>query len=126
MDDVPRRSAPPRTDEVISEERFQRYHHYAREKGVNRLMYFIARLLLTPAFLLWFRLERQGREHARVPGGMVVASNHRSFLDPARDRSAGRSAGSGDWRSRRAARFCPWRFTGPSTCAGDGAFARGR
>jgi glycerol-3-phosphate dehydrogenase (NAD(P)+) len=82
MDDVPRRSAPPRTDEVISEERFQRYHHYAREKGVNRLMYFIARLLLTPAFLLWFRLERQGREHARVPGGMVVASNHRSFLDP--------------------------------------------
>jgi glycerol-3-phosphate dehydrogenase (NAD(P)+) len=82
MDDVPRRSAPPRRDEVISEERFQRYHHYAREKGVNRLMYFIARLLLTPAFLLWFRLERQGREHARVPGGMVVASNHRSFLDP--------------------------------------------
>jgi glycerol-3-phosphate dehydrogenase (NAD(P)+) len=82
MDDVPRRSAPPRRDEVISEERFQRYHHYAREKGVNSLMYFIARLLLTPAFLLWFRLERQGREHARVPGGMVVASNHRSFLDP--------------------------------------------
>jgi glycerol-3-phosphate dehydrogenase (NAD(P)+) len=82
MDDAPRRSAPPRADEVISEERFQRYHRYAREKGVNRLMYFIARLLLTPAFLLWFRLERQGREHARVPGGMVVASNHRSFLDP--------------------------------------------
>jgi glycerol-3-phosphate dehydrogenase (NAD(P)+) len=82
MDDAPRRSAPPRSDEVISEERFQRYHRYAREKGVNRLMYFIARLLLTPAFLLWFRLERQGREHARVPGGMVVASNHRSFLDP--------------------------------------------
>ena len=82
MDDAPRRSAPPRTDEVISEERFQRYHEYAREKGVNRVMYFVARLLLTPAFLLWFRLERQGREHGRVPGGMVVASNHRSFLDP--------------------------------------------
>jgi glycerol-3-phosphate dehydrogenase (NAD(P)+) len=82
MDDAPRRSAPPRSDEVISEERFQRYHRYAREKGVNRFMYFIARLLLTPAFLLWFRVERQGREHARVPGGMVVASNHRSFLDP--------------------------------------------
>jgi glycerol-3-phosphate dehydrogenase (NAD(P)+) len=82
MDDVPRRSAPPRTDEVISEERFQRYHRYAREHGVNRVMYFVARLLLTPAFLLWFRLERQGREHGRVPGGMVIASNHRSFLDP--------------------------------------------
>jgi glycerol-3-phosphate dehydrogenase (NAD(P)+) len=82
MEDAPRRSAPPRTDEVISEERFQRYHRYAREKGVNRVMYFFARLLLTPALLLWFRHERQGREHARVSGGMVVASNHRSFLDP--------------------------------------------
>jgi glycerol-3-phosphate dehydrogenase (NAD(P)+) len=82
MDDVPRRSAPPRTDEVISEERFQRYHRYAREKGVNAVMYLFARLVLTPIFLVWFRLERQGREHGRVDGGMVVASNHRSFLDP--------------------------------------------
>jgi glycerol-3-phosphate dehydrogenase (NAD(P)+) len=82
MDDVPRRSAPPRTDEVISEERFQRYHRYAREKGVNLVMYLFARLVLTPIFLVWFRVERQGREHGRVEGGMVVASNHRSFLDP--------------------------------------------
>ena len=82
MDDAPRRSAPPRRDEVISEERFQRYHRYAREKGVNLPMYLLVRLLVTPVVLLWFRLERQGREHARVPGGMVVASNHRSFLDP--------------------------------------------
>jgi glycerol-3-phosphate dehydrogenase (NAD(P)+) len=82
MDDAPRRSAPPRSDEVISEERFQRYHRYAREHGVNRPMYLLARLLLAPIFLLWFRLERQGREHGRVRGGMIVASNHRSFLDP--------------------------------------------
>src|SRR5918994_1902414 len=82
MEDAPRRSAPPRSDEVISEERFQRYHRYARERGVNRPMYILARLLLTPIFLLWFRLERQGREHGRVRGGMIVASNHRSFLDP--------------------------------------------
>ena len=39
MDEGPRRSAPPRTDDVISEERFQRYHAYAREHGVNRLLY---------------------------------------------------------------------------------------
>jgi glycerol-3-phosphate dehydrogenase (NAD(P)+) len=82
MYDAPRRSAPPRSDEVISEERFQRYHRYAREHGVNRPMYILARLLLTPIFLLWFRLERQGREHGHVRGGMIVASNHRSFLDP--------------------------------------------
>ena len=82
MSDAPRRSAPPRKDEVISEERFQRYHRYARDHGVNRVMYLIARLILQPAFLIWFRLERIGRDHARVDGGLVVASNHRSFLDP--------------------------------------------
>ncbi len=82
MNDVPRRSAPPRSDDVISEERFQRYHRYARERGVNPLMYLVARLILQPAFLIWLRLERTGREHARVKGGLIVASNHRSFLDP--------------------------------------------
>ena len=80
--DQPRRSAPPRTDAVISDERFQRYHEFARKHGVNRVMYFIARLILVPAFLIWFRLQRTGREHARVKGGLIVASNHRSFLDP--------------------------------------------
>ena len=59
-----------------------RYHEFAREHGVNKLLYMIFRCLLVPAFLVWFRLERQGREHARVKGGLIVASNHRSFLDP--------------------------------------------
>ena len=36
MDRAPSRSAPPRTDAVIADERFQRYHAYAREHGVNR------------------------------------------------------------------------------------------
>ena len=81
MEDV-RASAPPRADEVISDERFERYHSYARERGVNPLVYLLARLFLTPFFKAWFRLERQGREHARVDGGLIVASNHRSFLDP--------------------------------------------
>ncbi len=80
--DQPRRSAPPRTDAVISDERFERYHEFARRHGVNRVVYFVARCILTPAFLIWFRLQRTGREHARVKGGLIVASNHRSFLDP--------------------------------------------
>jgi 1-acyl-sn-glycerol-3-phosphate acyltransferase len=49
---------------------------------VNRLLYYAARVVLVPIFLIWFRLQRTGREHARVRGGLLVASNHRSFLDP--------------------------------------------
>jgi glycerol-3-phosphate dehydrogenase (NAD(P)+) len=83
VDQAQRTSAPPRTDDVISEERFQRYHAYARKRGVNRFLYLLARLILQPAFLLWLRLSRTGREHLRgIRGGLIVASNHRSFLDP--------------------------------------------
>src|SRR5919201_1256479 len=83
MEEASRRSAAPRSDRVISEERFQRYHAYAREHGVNRVMYVLARSILQPAFLIWLRLSRTGREHFRgIKGGVIVASNHRSFLDP--------------------------------------------
>ncbi|MDX6632675.1 MAG: glycerol-3-phosphate dehydrogenase [Solirubrobacterales bacterium] len=82
MEDAQRRSAPPRSDGVISDERFERYHRFAREKGTSRVLFYAARCLLVPAMLVWFRLQRNGREHARVSGGLIVASNHRSFLDP--------------------------------------------
>ncbi|MGH2953614.1 MAG: 1-acyl-sn-glycerol-3-phosphate acyltransferase [Solirubrobacterales bacterium] len=82
MENGERRSAPPRTDEVIATERFERYHRYARRRGTNRFLYYLVRALLVPAFLVWLRLSRTGREHARVKGGLIVGSNHRSFLDP--------------------------------------------
>ena len=83
MDEGQRTSAPPRSDRVISEERFERYQDYARRRGVNRVMYLVVRAILQPAFLVWLRLSRTGREHFRgVKGGLIVASNHRSFLDP--------------------------------------------
>ena len=56
---------------------------YARERGVNRLLYCLARLILRPAFLIWFRLvAHRPRARAGSAAGLIVASNHRSFLDP--------------------------------------------
>ena len=60
----------------------QRYHERARERGVNRLVYWIVRAVLQPAMQLWFRLERRGRENIPASGPVILASNHRSFLDP--------------------------------------------
>ena len=44
MEDQPRVSAPPRADDVISDERFERYHRFAREKGTSRVLYYLARV----------------------------------------------------------------------------------
>ncbi|HYH89720.1 MAG TPA: 1-acyl-sn-glycerol-3-phosphate acyltransferase [Solirubrobacteraceae bacterium] len=56
-------------------------HARARDNGVNPLIYWLVRAVLQPFFHLYFRLSRIGREH--VPDGPVIlASNHRSFLDP--------------------------------------------
>jgi 1-acyl-sn-glycerol-3-phosphate acyltransferase len=66
----------------VDEERLLSYHRFTREHGVNPALYVLARLLLQPFFLIYFRLSRIGREHARVRGPLIVAANHRSFLDP--------------------------------------------
>ncbi len=66
----------------MSEDRLQGYHRYTRRHGVNWPLYLVARLFLTPFFLVYFRYARYARENGRVKGGLIVASNHRSFLDP--------------------------------------------
>ena len=66
----------------MDEERLLSYHRFTREHGVNRPLYVLARALLQPFFLVYFRLTRIGREHGRVSGPLIVAANHRSFLDP--------------------------------------------
>src|SRR6185503_9848099 len=59
----------------------ERYHERTRRRGVNPLVYWPVRWLVKPAILVYFRLRRLGTEH--VPdGGVILASNHRSFLDP--------------------------------------------
>jgi glycerol-3-phosphate dehydrogenase (NAD(P)+) len=45
-------------------------------------VYGIVRILFQPFFLIYFRMSRLGLEHVPKRGPVIVASNHRSFLDP--------------------------------------------
>ncbi len=57
-------------------------HERARQKGANPVVYWLARCLLQPFFHVYFRMSRIGREHIPATGPVIVAANHRSFLDP--------------------------------------------
>jgi glycerol-3-phosphate dehydrogenase (NAD(P)+) len=57
------------------------HHQRIRERGVHPVVYWAVRAVLQPAIHIYFRLHRTGREH--IPEGRVIlAANHRSFLDP--------------------------------------------
>src|SRR4051794_2196729 len=57
-------------------------HKRAREKGVQPIVYWLVRAVLQPFFHLYFRMSRIGREHVPQDGPVILAANHRSFLDP--------------------------------------------
>jgi 1-acyl-sn-glycerol-3-phosphate acyltransferase len=57
-------------------------HKRVRTSGVNPVVYWIVRAVLQPFFHLYFRLSRIGRENIPLDGPVILACNHRSFLDP--------------------------------------------
>jgi len=54
----------------------------AQGRGVNSFVYWLARFVLQPFFLVYFRMKRIGMEHIPADGPLIIASNHRSFMDP--------------------------------------------
>ncbi|HWF56565.1 MAG TPA: 1-acylglycerol-3-phosphate O-acyltransferase [Solirubrobacteraceae bacterium] len=57
-------------------------HQRAREQGANPIAYWIVRAILQPFFHIYLRTTRIGREHIPAKGPVIIAANHRSFLDP--------------------------------------------
>jgi 1-acyl-sn-glycerol-3-phosphate acyltransferase len=59
-----------------------RYHERTRTKGVNKAIFWAARALLGVGIQVYFSLERTGRKNIPKKGPVILAANHRSFLDP--------------------------------------------
>src|SRR5918999_3022050 len=72
-------SAPP-TGEVLPG--LDRHHARTRTRGVRPWVYWPVRAVLQPLIQVYFRLSRRGGPNAPAEGGVILASNHRSFLDP--------------------------------------------
>jgi 1-acyl-sn-glycerol-3-phosphate acyltransferase len=67
---------------VAASDDLSRYYERTRTKGVNKAIFWTARVVLGAAIQVYFSLERTGRRNIPKKGPVILASNHRSFLDP--------------------------------------------
>ena len=71
---------PSDADRLFEAER--KAHAYAREHGFSGPLYAIIRALARAVLRTWFRVRVSGVEHIPADGGVIVAPNHKNFLDP--------------------------------------------
>jgi glycerol-3-phosphate dehydrogenase (NAD(P)+) len=80
----PREPSPAPSPSVDGEasESLRQFRARALTRGVNPWLYWPVRAILVPFFRVYLRLERIGAEHLPRSGPLLLAANHRSFLDP--------------------------------------------
>jgi 1-acyl-sn-glycerol-3-phosphate acyltransferase len=66
---------------VVAERGSVKAHAYARECGVSKPLYRFVRLLTLAVLRLWFRVRVSGAEHIPAVGPVIIAPNHKNFLD---------------------------------------------
>src|SRR3954447_23895804 len=70
------------SDEPTTAEPLSKNHQRTRTRGNQAVVFLLTCLLLKPLPRIFFRMSLVGREHLPDEGGVILASNHRSFLDP--------------------------------------------